>query len=277
MKKIGENPNHKTSLLIEADNVSVSFAGRPALNHVHCRVERGQIVTLIGPNGSGKTTLVRVLLGLQVPDSGRVFRRKGLKIGYMPQQLRLDPTLPMTVARFLALGVPRARLGDGVRRAALVEVGASHVFDSALHDISGGEMQRVMLARALLREPDVLVLDEPVQGVDINGQADLYRLIGSIRDRRGCSVVMVSHDLHMVMAETDQVICLNQHVCCAGHPEQVSRHPDFVALFGQRVAATLAVYHHQHDHRHDLQGNVLGDASAPSCATCTRGESHDHG
>ncbi|MND90040.1 Zinc import ATP-binding protein ZnuC [compost metagenome] len=239
--------------LIRLDGVGVSFAGNPVLQDVQLALKPGEIVTLIGPNGAGKTTLVRVVLGLLKPHHGSVWRRDKLRIGYMPQKLHVEPTLPLSVLRFLRLvpGVDRARA-----LAALGEVGAAQVIDSPLQRISGGELQRVLLARALLREPELLVLDEPVQGVDVSGQAELYRLITQLRDRHGCGVLMVSHDLHLVMSTTDQVVCLNRHVCCSGHPEQVSGDPAFVELFGQD-ARSLAIYHHQHDHTHDLHGSVV--------------------
>jgi len=243
--------------LIKASGIDVTFGGRNVLHNGEARVGQGEIVTLIGPNGAGKTTMVRVMLGLLSPDQGSVVRRPGLRIGYMPQRLHIDPALPITVKRFLSLGLARRDIGHGLRGAALMETGIDHVANSPIQQISGGEMQRVLLARALLRNPDLLVLDEPVQGVDVGGQAELYALIRGIRDQRGCGVLMVSHDLHMVMAATDHVICLNQHVCCAGHPETVSRHPEFVSLFGESVAAELSVYHHDHDHEHDVHGNVI--------------------
>ena len=239
--------------LIRLDGVAVSFNGQSVLDDVQLSVQPGEIVTLIGPNGAGKTTLVRVVLGLLQPDSGNVRRAPRLRIGYMPQKLHVDATLPLSVLRFLRLvpGVDRKRA-----LAALAEVGAEQVIDSPLQSISGGEMQRVLLARALLREPQLLVLDEPVQGVDVAGQAELYRLISRLRERHGCGVLMVSHDLHLVMSATDQVVCLNRHVCCSGHPEQVSGDPAFIELFGQD-AKSLAVYHHHHDHDHDLHGGVV--------------------
>ena len=245
--------------LAEVRGVRKQIGGRTVLDGVDITVAPGEIVSLIGPNGSGKTTLVRIILGLDRPDTGEVFRRPGITIGYMPQKLELDRTLPITVGRFLALGLPKRLSGQGLRHAALEEVGAPAIIDHPLQDISGGEMQRVLLARALLREPDLLVLDEPVQGVDVVGQSELYRLIGTIRKRHGCGVLLVSHDLHVVMAETDHVVCLNQHVCCAGVPANVSRDPAFVALFGPKVAETLALYHHEHDHHHDVHGNVVGE------------------
>ncbi|MGE8294916.1 MAG: zinc ABC transporter ATP-binding protein ZnuC [Pseudomonas sp.] len=239
--------------LIRLDGVAVSFNGQPVLDDVQLSVQPGEIVTLIGPNGAGKTTLVRVVLGLLQPERGSVQRTPRLRIGYMPQKLHVDATLPLSVLRFLRLvpGVDRARA-----LAALAEVGAEQVIDNPLQSISGGELQRVLLARALLREPQLLVLDEPVQGVDVTGQAELYRLISRLRERHGCGVLMVSHDLHLVMSATDQVVCLNRHVCCSGHPEQVSGDPAFIELFGQD-ARSLAIYHHHHDHDHDLHGGVV--------------------
>ncbi len=232
--------------LIELAGIRVAFGRRVALADVSLAVAPGEIVTVIGPNGAGKTTLLRVALGLQPPQSGRVHRRPGLSIGYMPQRLAVDETLPLTVRRFLRL-VPdaRERLGQ-----ALARVGAAHTVDLPVQTLSGGELQRVLLARALLREPDLLVLDEPVQGVDIGGQAELFSLIRRIRDERGCGVLLVSHDLHLVMAATDRVICLNHHVCCSGLPAEVSRDPAYRALFGAAIDG-FALYAHHHDHRHD--------------------------
>jgi len=237
--------------LIEVHNAEVSYGARTVLCGASVTVRAGEIVTLIGPNGAGKTSLVRAMLGLVKPSRGTVVRKPGLRIGYMPQRLNIDPALPLSVRRFLQLGAPGKDY-----QSALDDVGAGHVVEHPMQNVSGGELQRVMLARALLREPDLLVLDEPVQGVDITGQAELYRLIQDIRKNRGVAVVMVSHDLHVVMAQTDHVICLNHHVCCAGHPEAVSRHPEFVALFGDEIASTLAVYAHDHDHEHGLDGHV---------------------
>ena len=260
--------------LIRLDGVGVRFAGQDVLQGVSLAVRPGEIVTLIGPNGAGKTTLVRTVLGLLRPDRGEVWRKPRLRIGYMPQKLQVDPTLPLSVLRFLRL-VPRVDRARAL--AALGEVGAQSVIDSPLQRISGGELQRVLLARALLRRPELLVLDEPVQGVDVAGQAELYRLIGRLRQRYGCGVLMVSHDLHLVMSATDQVVCLNRHVCCSGHPEQVSGDPAFLELFGGD-ARGLAVYHHRHDHAHDLQGGVVRPAHVhgPGCAHGAPPSSDDH-
>ncbi|MFF7707212.1 zinc ABC transporter ATP-binding protein ZnuC [Pseudomonas sp. NPDC007930] len=253
--------------LIRLEQVSVTFAGQKTLDGIDLVVRPGEIVTLIGPNGAGKTTLVRAVLGLLAPGSGTVWRKPKLRIGYMPQKLQVDATLPLSVLRFL-------RLVPGVSRdtaaAALAEVGAGHVIDHPIQSISGGEMQRVLLARALLREPHLLVLDEPVQGVDVAGQAELYSLITRLRDRHQCGVLMVSHDLHVVMSTTDHVVCLNRHVCCSGHPEQVSGDPAFVELFGDS-AKNLAIYHHHHDHRHGLHGDVLRQAPHVHGPHCNHG------
>ena len=247
--------------LVAAHGVSVSFGRRKVLEGVDLAVHAGEIVTLIGLNGAGKSTLVRVLLGIVSPDRGRVERASGLRIGYAPQHVHRDPVLPMTVARFLTLGAPasRERL-----EALLAEVGASAILDHPLAEISGGELHRVLLARALLREPGLLVLDEPLAGVDVTSQSELYRLIASIRDRLGCGVLLVSHDLHLVMASTDTVVCINRHVCCTGHPRTIARDPAFVSLFGPHVTNTLAVYEHSHDHHHDaLAEPVRIDRGAP--------------
>ncbi len=251
--------------LVELTGASVEFAGRLVLDGVDLTVRPGKIVTLIGPNGSGKTTLVRVALGLLKPTRGRVQRRSGVRIGYVPQTIHIDETMPLTVRRFLALsGRPdAARIND-----ALDAVRAPHILESPVQSISGGEMKRALLARALLRKPDLLVLDEPSAGVDVTGQAELYGLIDSIRDRTGCGVLLVSHDLHLVMAATDEVLCLNRHVCCRGAPEAVTRHPEYLALFGGELAASVAVYAHEHDHEHALSGEPLPHGAAHA--------GHDH-
>nr|VFK46791.1 MAG: zinc transport system ATP-binding protein [Candidatus Kentron sp. TC]VFK48989.1 MAG: zinc transport system ATP-binding protein [Candidatus Kentron sp. TC]VFK61862.1 MAG: zinc transport system ATP-binding protein [Candidatus Kentron sp. TC] len=240
--------------LIAARGVSIQWGERRILDRVDLSVARGEIVTLVGLNGSGKTTLVRIMVGLLQPDSGEVVRSPGLRIGFSPQSIQRDPTLPITVGRFLTLGanVPRSCLDSLLR-----EVGVGGLLDTRLANISGGELHRVILARALLREPDLLVLDEPMAGVDISGQSELYRLIADIRDRRGCGVLLVSHDLHMVMAATDSVVCLNHHICCTGHPESVTQHPEFVSLFGKHISDVLTVYTHHHNHRHNTSGEAV--------------------
>lgn len=247
--------------LLTAEDIDAHFGSRSVLAHVSLTVHRGEIVSLIGPNGAGKTTLVRIILGLLAPDHGRVIKKPGLRIGYMPQSLAVDDTLPITAARFLAL----SGVTDRVKIARVLDlVGAAWVEKSQLRNLSGGELRRVVLARAILREPDLLVLDEPVQGVDVVGQSELYDLITGLRDRMSCGILIVSHDLHVVMATTDKVVCINHHVCCTGHPETVSRHPEYLALFGPYAAQRLALYTHGHDHRHDESGEVVPLAGAKS-------------
>lgn len=247
--------------VIKAKNITHSFRDQPVLTGVDIDVRPGEIVTLVGPNGAGKTTLVRILLGLVKPDSGLITRRPNLIVGYLPQMVETDPVLPLTVERLLRLA---GRVSSENMLETLEETGAKHLINKSVHNLSGGELQRVFLARALLRRPGLLVLDEPVGGVDVAGRAELYDLITRIRTRRGCGVLMVSHDLHIVMASTDRVVCLNGHVCCSGHPEDVSQHPEYMAMFGPQAAPSLAVYTHHHDHHHDLSGEVEHD-------------DHDHG
>ncbi len=234
--------------LISADQLSLHINQRQILDAISLHIEPAQIITLIGPNGSGKTSLVRVLLGLLQADSGELKRRDGLVIGYMPQKVHIDPVLPMSVVRFLRMG---CQVTDADIDSITERLGVQKLLAQPVQSISGGEFQRVLLARALLRKPDLLVLDEPAQGVDINGQQQLYQLISSIRDEYGCAVLMVSHDLHLVMEATDHVLCLNTHICCTGHPEAVSKHPEYLRLFGSSLDG-MAVYTHHHDHSHDF-------------------------
>jgi zinc transport system ATP-binding protein len=231
--------------LLEAHNIS---AGARILDRVSLAVGAREIVVLIGPNGSGKTTLIKALLGL-MRHSGEVRRKPGLRIGYVPQHFPRDVSLPMTVGRFLGIY-------GGDARAALARVGVERLADHQLATLSGGEMARVLLARAIAAKPDLLVLDEPFAGVDISGEAALYALIAELRDELGCGVLLVSHDLHVVMAQASRVICLNRHICCQGEAGDVVRDPAFVELFGPRIAGELAIYHHHHDHEHAPSGEV---------------------
>lgn len=265
-------------VLIEARQVSVRFGGYTALDGVNATIHQGEALTVIGPNGAGKTTLIKIMLGLVEPTAGEVVRRPDLRIGYMPQRLEIDASLPLTVHRFLSFAEPRRSPEAQARiRETLEEVGADHLLANPLQQVSGGELQRVLLARALLRNPDLLVLDEPVRGVDVGGQADLYRLIGRIRDQHGCGILMVSHDLHLVMAATDHVLCLNQSVQCAGHPEAVTKDPHYEALFGDTATArAYAVYHHHPGHRH-LPDGSLEPLGTDDTHSHEDGEGHHHG
>ena len=234
--------------LIAATDLGVTLGGRTVLRDVTLTVDAGEIVTIVGPNGSGKSTLLRSLIGALAPSQGRVVRRAGLRVGYVPQTLGLDRTLPMTVARFLSL--PKRRKVDKVQQA-LPEAGAGELGARQMVDLSGGQFQRVLLARALLDAPELLLLDEPTQGLDQPGSAAFYRQIEEVRSRMGCAVVMVSHELHVVMSASDRVICLNGHVCCQGSPEVVATAPEYRALFGTGTQGALALYRHEHTQSHD--------------------------
>lgn len=239
--------------LMTLSGAGIQRGGRWLVRNVDLSVAPGEIVTLIGPNGSGKSTTAKMAVGLLEPDEGSCARKPGLTIGYVPQKLNIDRTLPLTVKRLLTLG---ARHSDAAIEDALTAVGMASFIDVQVQNLSGGEFQRALLARAIIAKPDILVLDEPVQGVDFAGEIALYDLIGDIRQTTGCGVLLISHDLHMVMAATDTVICLNGHVCCTGTPEVVSADPEYVRLFGQRASEALAVYRHKHDHVHLPDGRV---------------------
>ncbi len=237
--------------LITLKKVNKAFAKRPVLQNISMQLMQGEITTLIGPNGAGKSTLVRLILGLIKPDSGSLTPAPQLNIGYMPQKINIDPSLPISTCRFLQL----ANTSHKACHEALEMVGISHLAKSPIQTLSGGELQRALLARAILRKPNFLVLDEPVQGVDITGQNALYKMIGDLSKSLNCGVLMVSHDLHLVMSATDKVICLNQHICCQGRPEQVTQDPAYIDIFGQ----TTAIYSHHHNHQHSIHGEVLDD------------------
>jgi zinc transport system ATP-binding protein len=245
--------------LIAAEGATVRHGGATILEHVSVRIGPGEIVTVIGPNGSGKTTLLRALLGIERLAAGRVLRQAGLTVGYVPQRLALDRTLPMTVRRFLSL--PH-RVDDATAAEALSRVGVPEIAGRQMTDLSGGQLQRALLARALIGKPALLVLDEPTAGLDQPGEAAFYRLLEEVRRDTGAAVLLVSHDLHVVMAASDRVICLNGHVCCEGTPQVVREAPEYRALFGDGTQGALALYRHDHDHDH-----------APGHA---HGHNHDH-
>lgn len=262
--------------LISLERAGALRGGRWLVRGVDLTIHKGEIVTLIGPNGSGKSTTAKIALGVIKPDEGTARRKAGLRVGYVPQKLSVDWTLPLTVARFM-------RLTGGVSQEAadqaLHATGISHLLGSEVRNLSGGEFQRAMLARAIARKPDLLVLDEPVQGVDYSGEIALYNLIKQIRDDIGCGVLLISHDLHVVMAATDRVICLNGHVCCQGTPVAVASSEEYRRMFGDRVDPALAVYEHIHDHTHLPDGTVRhADGSiTESCHPNDGHHDHHHG
>lgn len=270
-----ENALDTQGMLVEMTDAGVRRNGRWLVRGVDLSVRRGEIVTLIGPNGSGKSTTARAAIGVLKIDEGTVRRARGLVIGYVPQRLAIDPSLPLDVTRFMRL---TARASDDEIASALKATGIAHLAGAQAGTLSGGEFQRALLARALLRKPDLLVLDEPVQGVDFSGELALYDLIKTIRDKTGCGILLVSHDLHVVMAETDTVICLNGHVCCRGTPELVAASPEYVSLFGGKAAQSLAVYRHHHDHTHLPDGRVRhADGTVTDHCTPQDGHHHRHG
>jgi len=253
------------SVLIETHDLALAYGGRRVLHGVNIAIARGEIVTVVGPNGSGKSSLLRALIGAVRPAAGKVVRAPALRIGYVPQSLAIDTSLPLTVARFLNLP---ARVNAATAQAALSDAGVAELGARQLGALSGGQFQRVLLARALLHTPDLLILDEATQGLDQPGAARFYQQIEAVRQTRGCAVLMVSHDLHVVMAASDRVLCFNGHVCCEGTPQVVADAPEYRALFGTGTQGALALYRHEHNHDHDHttdQGHNSG-----------QGHSHDH-
>ena len=240
--------DHGPDPLMAASEISVALMGRRILDRVSMDISPGEIVTLVGPNGSGKTTLIRALVGAITPSGGRVERRPGLRLGYVPQRLFVEPSMPITVARFLNLPHRRSR-AEIIH--ALDQAGAGELADRQMTGLSGGQFQRTLLARALLDRPELLILDEPTTGLDQPGSAAFYNRIAALRAETGTAILMVSHELHVVMSASDRVICLNGHVCCHGTPEIVASAPEYRALFGSGTQGALALYRHDHDHHHD--------------------------
>lgn len=275
--------------LIHIENLTLvkgqGVTRRVILDNISLSIEKNTITTIIGPNGAGKTTLLRVILGLETAYQGQCTTTAGCRIGYTPQQLVINPLLPLTVENFLWLSSKQAVSKRHARthiQDILAEVGAAHLLKESLHTLSGGQKQRVLLAQALLDSPQLLVLDEPTQGVDVLGLEELYRLIQRIQKERSCSVLLVSHDLHYVMSASDLVICLNKHICCSGHPSNIQNHPQYQQLFYDHLrnqntikgATPLAValYQHEHDHRHDI---LKKDTATSKC--CQKHDSQDSG
>ena len=233
--------------LIQASNINVSRQGNKILENVSVVVGDHDFLTVIGPNGAGKSMLLKCLMGFYAPDIGEIRKMNGLRVGYVPQNFAPEHTMPISVRRFLTL---RKKTEKAAIEEVAQETGILNILDQALFELSGGERQRVLLARSLLDNPHLLVLDEPAQNLDISGQLGFYRLVEKIYKERKVSVLMVSHDLHLVMASTKEVICLFHHVCCSGEPQIVAKDPEFVSLFGNDMATMMAAYQHSHDHAH---------------------------
>ena len=244
-----------TQPLLKATGLGVRRGSRWLIRSIDLRVDSGEIVTLIGPNGGGKTTLAQCLASVTASDEGSVWRAPGTRIGYVPQRLAIHSAMPIKVRRLLTLH--RAHSRQAIK-AALAQVGIEHLAERSLQSLSGGEFQRALLARVLVGgPPSLLILDEPAQGVDFAGEIALYRLIGEIRRQSGCGILLISHDLHVVMGQTDRVICLNGHICCSGLPESVAADPEYRRLFGDDSGGDLAIYQHHHDHRHLPDGRAV--------------------
>lgn len=244
--------------LITVKNLRIDYGENTVLRNVSLHLDPGEIVTIVGPNGSGKTSLLRAIIGATKVTSGEVTLKPGLKIGYVPQRLHIDPTLPITVARFMRL---THKVSKAACAAALNTAGVPDLLNRQMSQLSGGQFQRVMLARALINQPDVLLLDEATQGLDQRGSAEFYQQIERVRRETGCAILMISHELHVVMSASDRVICLNGHICCEGTPAVVASAPEYRALFGTGTGGALALYRHDHDHDHDNGHNHSHEAA----------------
>lgn len=240
-------------MLLSLDNVGIQRSEKWLVRGVSMDINPGEIVTIIGPNGSGKSTTAKTALGIMTPDEGVVHHKPNLNVSYVPQKLEINWTLPLTVNRFLQLTYQTSKKNI---EAALDATETLHLINAQMNALSGGEFQRVLLARAILKLPELLVLDEPVQGVDYNGEIALYQLIEDIRHQLNCGILLISHDLHVVMSTTDRVICLNGHVCCSGTPASVASSSEFKSLFGSHAASRLSFYEHNHDHEHLPDGRI---------------------
>ena len=240
------------NILVKLNNVGIQQNEKWLVKGVSLEVEKGKIVTLIGPNGSGKSTTAKIALGIYKNIEGKVEKFTN-NVGYVPQKISIDWTLPLRVKDFMVL---TDNIKDELIDEALSLTGVIHLKEKNLGNLSGGEFQRVLLARAISKKPELLVLDEPVQGVDFTGEIALYELIKKISEKLNCGILLISHDLHTVMSATDHVVCLNGHVCCSGSPKDVARNNEYKALFGEQASQTLSVYEHKHDHEHSIDGKI---------------------
>ncbi len=233
--------------LATLENIVLKINGQQIIDKVSLNLRKGEITTLIGPNGGGKTSIARILLGVLQPTSGTITKDLKIKIGYMPQKIEIDKTIPMTVDDFLKLS-PQKIIFDDHIKSLILRLKLDQILNKQIHNLSGGQMQKVLFLRAIINKPNLLVLDEPTQYMDTNGTEEFYQIIDEIRKAQNCAILLISHDLYMVMQKTDFVFCVNRHICCHGSPESINQHPEYLSLFGNRTA--LAVYQHHHDHKH---------------------------
>ena len=240
--------------LLKIHNLNVQYGNKKVLQNLNLFLSNGEIVTIVGPNGSGKTTLFKAIIGTAPIKTGKVQLKPHLKIGYVPQQLNIDKSLPLTVGRFLKIA---QKSDEQTFRKTLKIVSIENILEIQISNLSGGQLQRVLLARAIMKEPDLLLLDEATRGLDQPGAAAFYRLIENIRKETGCAILMISHDLHVVMAASDRVICLNGHICCEGAPQTVATSPQYKALFGSDAVGAFALYKHSHSHNHKMENEKV--------------------
>ena len=243
---------NQKKLLVKLENAGVQRMSKWLVKKISFEISQGQIVTLIGPNGSGKTTTAKMILKIMNADEGQITRNTD-KMAYVPQKINIDWTMPLRVIDFMKI---TNNLNDNQVVESLTTTGVDKLLYNQIHNLSGGEFQRVLIARAIAKKPDLLVLDEPVQGVDYNGEIALYNLIKKISVNLNCGILLISHDMHFVMSTTDHVVCLNGHICCSGTPSSVVKNPEYIKLFGEHNSETLSYYQHHHDHSHDNDGSV---------------------
>jgi len=243
---------NQNKLLVKLENAGVQRTSKWLVKGISFEISQGQIVTLIGPNGSGKTTTAKMILNIMNADEGQITRNTD-KMAYVPQKINIDWTMPLRVIDFMKI---TNNLNDNQVIESLTTTGVDKLFYNQIHNLLGGEFQRVLIARAIAKKPDLLVLDEPVQGVDYNGEIALYNLIKKISVNLNCGILLISHDMHFVMSTTDHVVCLNGHICCSGTPSSVVKNPEYIKLFGEHNSETLSYYQHHHDHSHDNDGSV---------------------
>jgi zinc transport system ATP-binding protein len=234
-------------IIAELENIGLKINHQKIIDKISLQLKRGEITTLIGPNGGGKTSIAHILLGILKPTSGKVLKNSQIKIGYMPQKIEIDKTIPLTAQDFIQLSTHKIELDETFKNL-ISHLNVKKILNKQIHDLSGGQLQKILFLRALINKPDLLVLDEPTQYMDISAIEDFYQIIDEVRKANNCAILLISHDLHMVMQKTDVVFCINHHVCCHGSPESVNQHPEYLSLFGNR--SEVAIYQHHHDHQH---------------------------